>query len=57
MVIEKIRGMETDLMDIAQQFPAVGPAGQKAVEAIRGVLRQIIANPGGPEPASPNIGG
>lgn len=57
MMIEKVRGMESDLLAIGQQFPAAGPAAEQAVQSVRAVLRQIIANPGAPEPSAPNIGG
>lgn len=57
MMIEKIRGMESDLLAIGQQFPAAGPAAEQAVQSVRAVLRQIIANPGAPEPSAPSIGG
>ena len=57
MVIQKIRGMESDLLGVSKQFPSSTPAVRKAVESIRAVLRQIIANPGAPEPEAPSIGG
>lgn len=57
MVIQKIRGIESDLLGISRQFPAAAPAARKAVEATRAVLRQIVANPGAPEPEAPNIAG
>lgn len=57
MAITDIRGMETKLIQLGKQFPTAAPSIRKASEAVRAVLRQIIANPGGPEPTAPDIGG
>lgn len=57
LVIQKVRGIEMDLLDIGQQFPMTGKAVEEAVAATRSVLRSIIANPGAAEPVAPNIGG
>jgi len=58
--------MQTELMltDLARQFPAASPAFRGAVDglrqagtALRAALRQIMTNPGAPEPPAPQIGG
>jgi hypothetical protein len=58
--------MQTEMMlgQLASQFPATAPALrrartglQDAGEALRAALRQIMTNPGQPEPPSPAIGG
>lgn len=57
MVIQRVRAMENDLLDMAQMFPQAGPEAEQALGAVRSMLRKIIANPGAPEPAAPPIGG
>jgi len=57
MTIQEIRSIETKLVGMAKQFPSAAPSFRKTVDALRSALRQIVANPGSPEPSSPNIGG
>ena|SRR5215472_1296281 len=58
--------MQTEMMlgQMASQFPASAPALRRAqaalrdaTEALRAALRQIMTNPGQPEPPAPAIGG
>lgn len=58
--------MQTEMMlgQMASQFPATAPALRRAqaalrdgAEALRAALKQIMTNPGQPEPPAPNIGG
>lgn len=60
------RVMQTELMltDMARQFPAAAPSLRSAVEGLRqagsglrAALRQIVTNPGQPEPPAPALGG
>lgn len=60
------RLMQTEMMltDLARQFPAAAPALRAAQDglrtagtALRAALRQIMTNPGQPEPPTPSIGG
>lgn len=58
--------MQTEMMlgQMASQFPAAAPALRRAqaglrdaTEALRAALRQIMVNPGQPEPPAPALGG
>lgn len=55
--IQKLRSMEMDLQSMTEQFPAAASALRQATTGLRSALRQIIANPGTPEPPTPRIGG
>ena len=55
--IQTIRQMQVQMMDLGRQFPPAAAALRKSEEGLRAALRQIIANPGSPEPPAPNIGG
>jgi hypothetical protein len=56
-VLQTIREMQTGMMDLARQFPPAAPAFREAAASLRAGLRQIIANPGSPEPPAPLMGG
>lgn len=56
-VVQQVRQMQVGMMDLAKQFPAAASSFRQAAEGLRAGLRQIIANPSSPEPASPNVGG
>ena len=53
MLISKIRQMEQDVTGMARQFPSAAQASRQVQEGLRAMLRQIVANPGGSEPPSP----
>jgi molybdenum-dependent DNA-binding transcriptional regulator ModE len=53
MLISKIREMETSVTEMARQFPSAAQASRQVQEGLRAMLRQIVANPGGQEPPSP----
>ena len=55
--VEQLRQAEVMTMGMAQQFPSAAAALRQAGAGIRAALRQIIANPGQPEPPAPPIGG
>ncbi len=55
--IQSLRKAEMDMMEMAQRFPPAAPSLRQATTAIRAALRQIISNPGQPEPKAPAIGG
>jgi hypothetical protein len=55
--IQMLRKTEMDLQSLTERFPAAAPSLRQAATGIRSALRQIIANPGTPEPAAPSIGG
>jgi hypothetical protein len=55
--VQQLRQSEMMLIAMGQQFPAAASALRQASSAIRAALRQIIANPGQPEPPAPAIGG
>jgi hypothetical protein len=62
--VQQVEQTEMMLTQLAQQFPATAPAlrqAQKglrsAAEALRAASRQVMTNPGQPEPPAPNIGG
>lgn len=55
--IQKLRGYEMELIELAQRFPAAASSLRQAGTSIRAALRQVIASPGQPEPKAPNIGG
>lgn len=56
-VTQQVRQLLVTTMDLARQFPAAAPAFRKATEGLRAGLKQIISNPGQPEPPAPDIGG
>lgn len=53
ILISKIREMETSVTEMARQFPSAAQASRQVQEGLRAMLRQIVANPGGSEPPSP----
>jgi hypothetical protein len=53
MIVMEIRKMEQRVVELARQFPSTAQSARQVTEGIRAMLRQIVANPGGPEPASP----
>jgi hypothetical protein len=53
LLISKIREMETSVTEMARQFPSAAQASRQVQEGLRAMLRQIVANPGGNEPPSP----
>jgi hypothetical protein len=55
--IQKLRGAEMEMMEMAGRFPAAASALRQATTSIRAALRAIITNPGQPEPKPPSIGG
>jgi len=55
--VTQLRQSEMLLLDMTKQFPAASKALTQATSGIRAALRQIITNPGMPEPPAPNIGG
>ena len=55
--IQTLRQTEMEMMAMAQRFPAAASALRQATTSIRAAQRQIIANPGQPEPQAPSIGG
>ena len=62
--LDTVQKMQIQLTQIARQFPAAGPsltaagnAIQEAVKPLQDALRQIMGNPGQPEPPAPAIGG
>ena len=62
--VQQVMKTETMLTDMARQFPAAAPSFRRAVDglrdasnALRAALRQLMTNPGQPEPPSPGIGG
>lgn len=56
-VVQKVRAIQVDLMDLARQFPSAAVPLRQAGSALRAALRQVVANPGSPEPPPPNVGG
>lgn len=55
--VQIIRQTQSAVMDLARQFPAAASALRQVETGLRAALRQIVANPGTPEPPSPAIGG
>ena len=55
--VQNVRQIQVQIMDLARQFPAAADSLRAAGEGVRAAMRQIIANPGSPEPPSPNVGG
>jgi hypothetical protein len=55
--VQSVRQIQVQCMDLARQFPAAASSLRAAMSGLRAALRQIIANPGSPEPPSPNVGG
>jgi hypothetical protein len=56
-VVQQVRQMQMGMMDLARQFPAAASSFREAASALRAGMRQIVTNPGSPEPPAPNIGG
>ena len=61
---QTIMKTETQLTDMARQFPAAAPSLRQAVDGLRqagvglrAALRQVLTSPGAPEPPAPAIGG
>lgn len=52
-MIMQIRSMQDTVKSLAQQYPAASEAARQADSGLKAMLRQIVANPGGPEPDSP----
>jgi len=52
--IQTLRGAEAALMEMAQSYPGATKALRTASESIRAAQRQIVSNPGTPEPPVPN---
>lgn len=55
--VQSVRQIQVQLMDLARQFPSAASSLRSSATGLRAALRQIIANPGSPEPPSPNVGG
>jgi hypothetical protein len=55
--VQRVRQIQVELMDLARQFPAAASSLRASTTGLRAALRQIIANPGSPEPPTPNVGG
>jgi hypothetical protein len=62
--VQTIMKTEAQITDMARQFPAAAPSFRAAVDGLRtagtglrAALRQIMTNPGAPEPPAPGIGG
>ena len=62
--LQQVQQTEMMLGQMASQFPAAAPALRRAQAglrdagvALRAALRQIMTNPGQPEPQAPAIGG
>lgn len=62
--VQQIMKTEMTVTDLARQFPAAAPALRTAAEGLRqagtglrAALRQVMTNPGQPEPPAPAIGG
>ena len=62
--LQTIMKTEVMLTSMSRQFPAAAPSLlsaqegiRQAVNGIRAALRQVLANPGQPEPPAPNLGG
>jgi hypothetical protein len=55
--VQELRQAEMKMLEMAKQFPSAAASLRQAGTGIRSALRQIIANPGSPEPPAPNIGG
>jgi transposase-like protein len=62
--VQQIMKTEMAVTDLARQFPAAAPALRQAVDGLRqagtglrAALRQVMTQPGQPEPPAPNIGG
>lgn len=55
--VQAVRQIQVQIMDLARQFPAAASSLRASATGLRAALRQIIANPGSPEPPSPAIGG
>lgn len=56
-VVQQVRTMQSTLMDLAKQYPSASASLRKCAQDLRAALRDIIANPGAPEPTAPAIGG
>ena len=62
--LQTVQKTELQLTQLARQFPAAGSAlGEardairKAIDPLRAATRQILLNPGQPEPPAPSVGG
>jgi hypothetical protein len=55
--VQQLRQGEMMTLEMAKQFPSAAQPLRQASTALRAALRQIIANPGQPEPPAPGIGG
>jgi hypothetical protein len=62
--VQTLMKTETQITDLARQFPAAAPSFRQAVDGLRSAgvglraaLRQVMTSPGAPEPPVPAIGG
>lgn len=62
--VQTLQKTELTVTELARQFPAAAPSLRQAVDGLRAAgtglraaLRQVMTNPGQPEPPAPNIGG
>ena len=52
--IQSLRQMQTALSEMGQSYPTATKALRAATDAIMSAQRQIVSNPGTPDPAAPN---
>lgn len=57
MAAQVIRQMQTGVTSLAKQFPSAARSLRQAESALRAAMRDIISNPGGPEPTPPDVTG
>lgn len=62
--VQQLQKTELTMTEMSRQFPAAAPALRQVVDGLRqagtglrAALRQVMSNPGQPEPPSPAIGG
>lgn len=62
--VQTLQKTELTVTELARQFPAAAPSLRQAAEGLRSAgtglraaLRQVMTNPGQPEPQAPAIGG
>jgi hypothetical protein len=53
-VVMEIRSMDQRVSELARQFPEAAPPARQASSGLKAMLRQIVANPGAPEPVGPD---
>jgi hypothetical protein len=54
---EQMRSLMTAMADLAKQFPAASRSLKAATVNLRSAMREIVAQPGAPEPTTPAVGG